>query len=77
MPLVELTTVFVAEASHEVTLRAAEVFGAMGILRDMPLFQYVHDAQVFLHAGRGVTAEKLGIAERIDGYRRPAIAAAA
>lgn len=77
LPLVELTTVFVAEASHEVTLRAAEVFGAMGILRDMPLFQYVHDAQVFLHAGRGVTAEKLGIAERIDGYRRPAIAAAA
>jgi alkylation response protein AidB-like acyl-CoA dehydrogenase len=77
LPLVELTGVFVAEAAHEVTLRAAEVFGAMGILRDMPLFQYVHDAQVFLHAGRGVTAAKLGIAERIDGYRRPAVAAAA
>ncbi len=77
LPLVELTAVFVAEASHEVTLRAAEVFGAMGILRDMPLFQYVHDAQVFLHADRGVTAAKLGIAERVDGYQRPAVAAAA
>ena len=77
LPLVDLTGIFVAEAAHEVTVRASEVFGAMGVLRDMPLFQYVHDAQVFLHAGRGVTAAKLGVAEAIDGYRRPAVAAAA
>ena len=77
LPLVELTGVFVAEASYEVTQRAAEVFGVMGILRDMPWFRYVHDTQVFLHAGRGDTVAKLGIAERIDGYRRPAVAVAA
>lgn len=77
LPLVALTGVFVAEASHEVAVRASEVFGAMGILRDMPLFQFVHDTQVFLHAGRGVTAAKLGIVEAIDGYQRPAVAAAA
>jgi len=77
LPLVELTGVFVAEAAQEVVERAAEVFGAMGILRDMPLFHYVHEAQVFLHAGRGVTAAKLGIAEAIDGYRRSAAPAVA
>lgn len=77
LPLAEITGVFVTEAAHEVTLRASEVLGAMGILRDMPFFRYVHDAQLFLHAGRGVTAAKLAIAESIDGYRRPAVAAAA
>jgi len=77
LPLVDLVQVFVAEAAHEVTQRAAEVFGAMGILRDMPLCHYVQQTQIFLHAGRGVTAAKLGIAEKIDGYQRPPVAAAA
>lgn len=76
-PMVDMTGVFVAEAAHEVAVRAAEVFGAMGILRDMPLAHYVHEAQVFLHAGRGVTAGKLAIAEQIDGYVRPSAAGAA
>ncbi len=75
-PMVEMTSVFVAEAAHEVAVRASEVFGAMGILRDMPLAHYVHEAQVFLHAGRGVTAAKLAIAEQIDGYARASAASA-
>ena len=66
---------FVAEAACAVAERAAEVMGAMGILRDMPYCRYVHETRVFLHEGTGVTAAKLAIAEAIDGYARPSAAA--
>ena len=49
---------------------AAEVFGAMGVMRDMPLQKYIHDARVCLHAGDGNTDAKLRIAEELAGYRR-------
>ncbi len=62
---------YTAEAVHEVTLGAAECFGAMGVMRDMPLQKYVHDAMVFLHAEDSDSATKLGIAEAVAGYRRP------
>ena len=69
-PLQTIARVFVAAAVHEVTLRAAEVFGAMGVMRDMPMHKYVHDALVFLHS-RDAHAAKLHIAEALAGYRRP------
>jgi hypothetical protein len=46
------------------------VFGAMGVMRDMPLQKYVNDARVCLHSGDGVTDAKLRIAEMLAGYRR-------
>jgi alkylation response protein AidB-like acyl-CoA dehydrogenase len=75
LPLHTIARVYTAEATHDVTLLAAECFGAMGVMRDMPLQKYVHDAMVFLHSEETDGAAKLGIAEAIAGYRRPAAAA--
>jgi alkylation response protein AidB-like acyl-CoA dehydrogenase len=70
-PLDVAAAAFVPELAHEVAVKASEVFGAMGILRDMPLHKYVHDTLVFLHAGNGVSAAKLRLAEILADYQRP------
>jgi alkylation response protein AidB-like acyl-CoA dehydrogenase len=75
LPLHVMARVYTAEAAHEVTLLAAECFGAMGVMRDMPLQKHVHDAMVFLHSGDSDGAAKLAVAEAIAGYQRPAAAA--
>jgi len=61
---------YTAEAVHEVTLRAAECFGAMGVMRDMPMQKYVHDAMVLLHASDHDSATPLRIAEVVAGFER-------
>ena len=71
LPLHTIARVFTAEVVHEVTLGAAECFGAMGVMRDMPLQKYVHDGMVFLHSEDSDHATKLGIAEAVAGYQRP------
>ena len=55
---------------HEATLGAAECFGAMGVMRDMPLQKYEHDAFVFLNGCGHDSATKLEIAEVVAGYER-------
>jgi butyryl-CoA dehydrogenase len=75
LPLHVMARVYTAEAAHEVTLLAAECFGAMGVMRDMPLQKHVHDAMVFLHSDDSDGAAKLAIAEAVAGYQRPAAAA--
>jgi hypothetical protein len=42
----------------------------MGVMRDMPLQQYVDDALMFKHSAIGANATKLLIAEAIAGYKR-------
>ena len=76
LPLHVIARVYTAQAAHEVTLLAAECFGAMGVMRDMPLQKHVHDAMVFLHSGDADDAAKLAIAEAVAGYQRPAANAA-
>jgi len=76
LPLHTIARVFTAEVVHDVTLGAAECFGAMGVMRDMPLQKYVHDALVFLHSETSDGAMKLRIAEAVAGYQRPAADAA-
>ena len=76
LPLHVVARVYTAEAVNEVALLAAECFGAMGVMRDMPLQKYVHDAMVFLHADDADGAAKLAIAEAVAGYQRPAADAA-
>ena len=71
LPLHAMARIYAAEAVHEVTLYAAECFGAMGVMRDMPLQKYVHDGMVFLHSEEADTASKLEIAEAVAGYQRP------
>ena len=71
LPLHTIARVYTAEAVNDVALLAAECFGAMGVMRDMPLQKYVHDAMVFLHSEETDGAAKLAVAEAIAGYERP------
>ena len=75
LPLTAIARVFSSEAIYHATKDAAECFGAMGVMRDMPLQKYVHDALVCLHSGAGNGDAKLRIAEALAGYQRPASAA--
>jgi len=70
LPLQTIARVYTAEAVHQVALDAAEVFGAMGVMRDMPLQKYVQDALIFLHSGMSSDDGKLRIAELLAQFRR-------
>lgn len=71
LPLGTMAQVFTAETVYQVAKDAAEVFGAMGVMKDMPLQKYVRDALIFLHSGHGVSDAKLRIAEALARYQRP------
>jgi alkylation response protein AidB-like acyl-CoA dehydrogenase len=75
LPYHVIARVYTAEAVNDVALLAAECFGAMGVMRDMPLQKYVHDSMVFLHTDDADGAAKLAVAEAVAGYQRPADAA--
>jgi alkylation response protein AidB-like acyl-CoA dehydrogenase len=72
LPLHVIARVSSAEAVHEVTLLAAECFGAMGVMRDMPLQKYVNDGFIFAHSEDSDDAAKLAIAESVAGFQRKA-----
>jgi len=74
LPLHTIARVYTAEAMNEVALGAAECFGAMGVMRDMPLQKYVHDSFIFLNGSGHDSATKLEIAEAIAGFERKAAA---
>jgi alkylation response protein AidB-like acyl-CoA dehydrogenase len=76
LPLTIMSQAFTSEAIYHATKDAAECFGAMGVMKDMPLQKYVHDALICLHSGAGNSEAKLRVAEALAGYRRPATAAA-
>jgi len=76
LPLQAVAKVFTSEAVYQAVKDAAECFGAMGVMRDMPLQKYVHDALVCLHSGHGNSDAKLRIAEALAGYRRGSAAPA-
>jgi alkylation response protein AidB-like acyl-CoA dehydrogenase len=77
LPLEIVAHVFTSEAIMRATKDAAEIFGAMGVMRDMPLAKYIHDARVCLHSGDGNSDARLRIAEEIAGYQRNAAGALA
>ena len=68
IPLETAARVFTAETVREATENATECFGAMGVMLDMPLHKYVHDAVIFLHSGVSDTVEKFEIAEAVAGF---------
>jgi len=72
LPLEIIAKVYTAEAVHEATELAAECFGAMGVMRDMPLHKYLHDARVFVQSGASNSVAKFRIAEALARYERPA-----
>jgi alkylation response protein AidB-like acyl-CoA dehydrogenase len=70
LPMQAVAQVFASEALHKAVRDAAEFFGAMGVMRDMPLQKYVHDALVCMHGRESNGDAKLRIAEGLAGYRR-------
>jgi alkylation response protein AidB-like acyl-CoA dehydrogenase len=77
LPLHAIAQVYTSEAIVKAAKDSAEIFGAMGVMRDMPLQKYIHDARVCAHSGDGNSDLRLRIAEAIAGYRRPTNAALA
>ena len=72
LPLQTVAKVFTSEAMYTATEEAAECFGAMGVMLDMPLAKYVHEARVFLHSVDSNSVAKLRIAEAVAGFERGA-----
>jgi alkylation response protein AidB-like acyl-CoA dehydrogenase len=70
LPRAIISQVVTAERIYRATKDAAECFGAMGVMRDMPLHKYIHDARVFLHSGAGVSDARLRVAESLAGFER-------
>jgi butyryl-CoA dehydrogenase len=70
LPLQAITQVFTSEAMMKTAKDCAEIFGAMGVMRDMPLQKYIHDARVCQYTGDGNSEARLRLAEVIAGYRR-------
>lgn len=70
LPLDTIARVFTTATVYRGAKDSAEVFGAMGVMRDMPLHKYIHDAFISLHAGNGNTDGKLHVAEALAGFRR-------
>jgi len=68
LPLWAISKVYTSEAVHEVTELAAECFGAMGVMRDMPLQKYFNEATVLLGSGCSNSAARFRIAEALAGY---------
>jgi alkylation response protein AidB-like acyl-CoA dehydrogenase len=71
LPLQTVAKVYTSRAVHEAVELATECFGAMGVMRDMPLHKYMHDSLVFIHSEASNTVAKFRIAEALAGYERP------
>jgi alkylation response protein AidB-like acyl-CoA dehydrogenase len=65
LPLESIAEAYAPEAMLAAAKDAAECFGAMGVMRDMPLHKFVRDARVCLHSGEGGATARL--AEAIRG----------
>src|ERR1019366_8600266 len=70
LPLQSMVKVFTSGVVYRAAKDAAELFGAMGVMRDKPLQKYIHDALICLHSGNGNSDAKLQIAEALAGFKR-------
>jgi alkylation response protein AidB-like acyl-CoA dehydrogenase len=62
LPLASVAEAYAPEAMVAAVKDAAECFGAMGVMRDMPLHKFVRDARVCLHSGGSDAAARLAAA---------------
>lgn len=69
LPWGHMAKVFVSEAMREVTERAAECFGAMGVMLDMPLPKYIHEALIHAHSGMSNSVATFRVAEALAGFQ--------
>ncbi len=70
LPWPVMARTFAGNALHHATLESAECFGAMGVMRDMPLQKYVHDTLVLKHSTDSDLTTPLVVAEAIAGFTR-------
>jgi alkylation response protein AidB-like acyl-CoA dehydrogenase len=69
LPLQTIAKVYTSEAVQQVVLEAAQMFGGMGVMRELPMQKYVRDALIFLHSENTNSVARLKIAEALAGYR--------
>lgn len=70
LPLQTIAKVVTSETMQRVALEAAQIFGGMGVMRELPMQKYVRDALIFLHSESSNDVARLRIAEALAGYRR-------
>lgn len=70
MPHALISQVAAADMLHRAARDAAECFGAMGVMRDMPMQKYIHDTRMFRHSGNGADDARLRIAEALAGHEQ-------
>jgi len=71
LPLQSFAKVATSEMVFRVATDAAQIFGGMGVMRELPMQKYVRDALIFLHSEHSNDVARLKIAEHLAGYRRP------
>jgi alkylation response protein AidB-like acyl-CoA dehydrogenase len=70
LPLRTMARVFASETIYQAVREAAEVFGGMGVMRDMPIQNNDRDALMLLYGDPSNSISKLRIAEALAGYER-------
>lgn len=70
LPLQAIAKVATSEAVFRVTTDAAQIFGGMGVMRELQMQKYVRDALIFLHSEYANDVSRLRIAEHLAGFRR-------
>lgn len=70
LPIATVARIVTSEAVYRATKDAAECFGAMGVMRDMPMQKYIHDARICLYSGDGNADLRLRLAEALLNHRR-------
>ncbi len=70
LPLQAIAKVATSEAVFRVTTEAAQIFGGMGVMRELEMQKYVRDALIFLHSEYSNDVSRLRIAEHLAHYRR-------
>lgn len=70
LPLQSIAKVVTSEIVFRVATDAAQIFGGMGVMRELQMQKYVRDALVFLHSEQANDVARLKIAEHLAGFRR-------
>tara|TARA_B100000029_G_scaffold514202_1_gene616113 strand:- start:11457 stop:12647 length:1191 start_codon:yes stop_codon:yes gene_type:complete len=69
LPINTIAHVSSSEMLYRAAKDSAECFGAMGVMRDMPMQKYIHQTRMFLHTGNGNADSRLKIAELIADFQ--------
>jgi alkylation response protein AidB-like acyl-CoA dehydrogenase len=70
LPIDLIAQVVAREQVYQAVREAAEVFGALGVMRDMPIQTHVRNALMLLYAEKSNGVARLRIGEAVAGYRR-------